>query len=280
MSAPDFAGTPAYPGTPGFAMLSPDDLVTGEAVALDLPAASVAARIGSGAFDVVALCAVAFAVVFLAILVSSHTDGALQHVAMVCSLLAVFLVYPTTVETLTRGKSLGKLVLGLRVVRDDAGTITAQQAFVRALVAIPEIYLLFGGPAFFCCLVSSRGKRLGDYAAGTYVVRDRVRLSLPLPPPMPAALAAWAAAADLRSPPVGLALAVRQYLARLPDLDPGSRQRLGELLATRMASYVAPAPPPGTPSWDFLAAVSAARRDRDLGRLRRDESLRARLTAR
>jgi uncharacterized RDD family membrane protein YckC len=31
-------------------------------------------------------------------------------------------------------------------------------------------------PAFFSALISSRGKRLGDYAAGTYVVRDRVRL--------------------------------------------------------------------------------------------------------
>ena len=33
-----------------------------------------------------------------------------------------------------------------------------------------------GGPAFFSALLSSRGKRLGDYAAGTYVVRERVRL--------------------------------------------------------------------------------------------------------
>jgi hypothetical protein len=196
------------------------------------------------------------------------------------ALIAVFLVYPTTVETLTRGKSVGKWVLGLRVVRDDGGTVTAQQAFVRALVAIPEIYGLSGGPAFFCCLVSARGKRLGDFAAGTYVVRDRVRLSLQPPAPMPPALAHWAAAADLRTPPVGLSLAIRQYLTRLPTLDPASRQRIGELLATRLAAYVAPAPPPGTQPWDFLAAVGAALRERDLARLHRDDTLRARLTAR
>jgi uncharacterized RDD family membrane protein YckC len=266
--------------TPDFAMLSPDDLVTGEAVALDLPPASVAARIGSGLLDVVALAAVGSGVVFLALVASIGADAALQHVALVCSLIAVFLVYPTTVETLSRGKSLGKLALGLRVVRDDGGTITAQQAFVRALVAIPEIYALSGGPAFFSCLVSSRGKRLGDYAAGTYVVRDRVRLALPPPPQMPPALARWAATADLRSPPVGLALAVRQYLARLPTLDTASRERIGGLLATQLSAYVAPPPPTGTPPWDFLAAAAAARRDRDLARLHRDESLRARLVAR
>jgi hypothetical protein len=97
---------------------------------------------------------------------------------------------------------------------------------------------------------------------------------------MPPALADWAAGADLRTPPVGLALATRQYLSRLPGLDPASRQRVGDLLATRMAAYVAPLPPAGTQPWDFLAAVGAARRERDLARLRRDESLRTRLVGR
>jgi uncharacterized RDD family membrane protein YckC len=266
--------------SPEFAMLSPDDLVTGEAVALDLPPASVAARIGSGLLDVVALGAVAFCVLFLSLVASSGADGALQHVALVCSLIVVFLVYPTSMETATRGKSPGKLALGLRVVRDDGGTVTAQQSFVRALVAIPEIYALSGGPAFFSCLVSSRGKRLGDYAAGTYVVRDRVRLTLPPPVPMPPHLEEWAARADLGTPPVGLSLAVRQYLTRLPTLDDATRTRIGELLADRMSAYVAPPPPPGTQAWDFLAAVGAARRDRDLARLRRDDTLRARLVER
>jgi hypothetical protein len=97
---------------------------------------------------------------------------------------------------------------------------------------------------------------------------------------MPPALAEWAGRADLRTPPVGLALATRQFLTRLPTLDPASRQRVGELLADQMSAYVAPPPPPGTQAWDFLAAVSAARRDRDLERLRRDGALRARLTPR
>jgi hypothetical protein len=52
------------------------------------------------------------------------------------------------------------------------------------------------------------------------------------------------------------------------------------MLADRMSEHVAPPPPPGTTPWDYLAAVNAARRDRDLARLRRDDTLRARLTAR
>jgi uncharacterized RDD family membrane protein YckC len=266
--------------SPEFGMLTADDLVTGEAVALDLPAASVGTRIASGTLDVISMGVVGFGVLFLALVTVSSADGALQHVALIGSLVVVFLVYPTTVETLTHGKSVGKLALGLRVVRDDGGTVTAQQAFVRALIAIVEIYAFSAGPALVCCLVSSRGKRIGDYAAGTYVVRDRVPLQLPVPAGMPPALATWAGRADVRSLPVGLALAVRQYLSRLPTLDPASRQRLGEMLATRVAPYVAPPPPPGTTPWDFLAATAATRRERDLARLHRDETMRARLVAR
>ena len=265
---------------PDYAMLTDHDLVTGEAVALDLPPATVFARTLSCLVDVTATLVLLFLVVFLAAVSSSHADGALQHVALVGSLMLAFLVYPTTIETLTRGRSLGKLAFGLRVVRDDGGTVTAQQSFVRALIAIVEIYAFMGGPALICCLVSPRGKRIGDYAAGTYVVRDRVPLRLSVPQGMPPALATWAAGADIRSLPVGLALAVRQYLGRLPGLDPASRQRMGEMLATRVAPYVAPPPPPGTTPWDFLAAVAATRRERDLARLRRDESMRARLVER
>ena len=142
-----------------------------------------------------------------------------------------FLVFPTTIETLTRGKSLGKLAFGLRTVRDDAGPISFQHSFVRALIGVVEIYVFMGVPAFFSALLSSRGKRLGDYAAGTYVVRERVKLQLSPPPPMPPQLASWAAGADMASLPTGLALAVRQFLGRLPQIDPASRAAIGGRLA-------------------------------------------------
>ena len=263
---------------PEFATLTGDDLVTGEAVALELPAASIGLRIASGLIDVAVTVVVAFVVVFALGVASARLDGALQHVAIVLAMILVFLVVPTTVETLTRGKSLGKLALGLRTVRDDAGPVAAQQAFVRALVGFVEIYSLSGVPAFFTALFSKRGKRLGDYAAGTYVVRDRVRLTLQPPPVLPPALAGWARSADLSAWPVGLTVAVRHYLQRLDTLDPAARQSVGARLAEQVASYVAPAPPPGTTPWDYLAAVSAVRRERDAARLERERRMRERLT--
>ena len=264
--------------TPEFATLTADDLVTGEAVALDLPPASLGLRIASGLIDVVLTVVLIIAAVFVATVATIETDAALAAAALIGSIVLVFVVVPTTIETLSRGRSLGKLVLGLRTVRDDAGPISFQHAFIRALIGFVEIYAFGGAPAFFSALLSSRGKRLGDFAAGTYVVRERVKLRLNPPAAMPPHLAAWAAHADITALPTGLALAVRQYLGRLPTIDPASRATIGARLADEVLKHVAPEPPPGIAPEDFLAAVIASRRERDLARLRREADFRNRLT--
>ena len=260
-----------------FATLTTDDLVTGEAVALDLPPASLGSRIGSGLIDVVVTVALLIATILIFGIAVLGTDGALAHVAFIGTLITVFLIVPTTVETLTRGRSLGKLAFGLRTVRDDAGPISFQHAFVRSLVGFVEVYAFTGAPAFFSGLLSNKGKRLGDHAAGTYVVRERVRLRLEPPALLPAHLAPWARSADMAALPTGLALAVRQYLARSATLDHRTRHELGSQLASEVAAYVAPPPPPGTEPHDYLAAVIASRRERDSARLGREAAMRARL---
>lgn len=265
---------------PAFASLTVDDHVTGEAVALDLPPASLGSRIASGLIDVIVTVLLLIGIFVLFGVAVLQTDAALGHVALVGTMITVFLVVPTTIETLSRGRSLGKLACGLRTVRDDAGPISFQHAFVRSLIGFVEIYAFTGAPAFFSALLSGKGKRLGDHAAGTYVVRERVRLHLAPPAQMPPHLASWARSADLASLPTALALAVRQFLGRIATLDPATRHDLGSRLAAEVASFVAPPPPPGTAPHDFLAAVIAARRERDSARLAREAAMRARLVGR
>ena len=220
-------------------------------------------------------------VIFTFLVAALPTDGALPHVAFVGTLVVVFLVYPTTVETLSRGKSLGKWAFGLRAVRDDAGPISFQHAFVRALVGFVEIYLFLGAPAFFSMLLSSRGKRLGDYAAGTYVVRERIRLRLAPPPPMPPELAALGAGGRRRRA-ADRAGAGRPPVpgTRCPASTRAHRASVGAPSRSRSPPYVAPPPPAGTPPEAFLAAVIATRRERDQARLGRERAFRERLTAR
>ncbi|WP_370290501.1 RDD family protein [Nocardioides sp.] len=261
-----------------FARVTADDLVTGEGVALDLPAASVGLRMASGLIDIAATALVLLAAFILFnVAAIPGDDDALFGAAQVLALLVGFIAYPTAVETLTRGRSPGHLVTGLRTVRDDGGPISFQHALVRSLIGFVEIWATSGVPAFFSVLLSSRGKRLGDYAAGTYVVRERVRLQLPQPTPMPPQLAGWAQQADLAALPTGTALAVRQYLNRAAALDPASREQVGRALLDDVLPHVAPAPPADAPPAYVLAAVVAERRRRDLLRLERDDALRRRM---
>ncbi|MCX6398093.1 MAG: RDD family protein [Propionibacteriales bacterium] len=263
-----------------YAPLTADDLVTGEAVALDLPAASFGSRLASGLIDLLATAVTAIVVVTAMGMLADGADDALLWASMIAALIIIFLVVPTTMETLTRGKSLGKLALGLRTVRDDAGPISAQHAFVRALIGFVEIFLLSGVPAFFSALLSERGKRLGDHAAGTYVIRERFTASFPAPAPMPPELAGWARTADVAPLPVAVALGARQFIGRAAQLSPQARTDLGVRIAGQLQPFVSPPPPAGTHPETFVAAVLVSRRERDLARLSREENLRRRLFSR
>ncbi|MFI5622021.1 RDD family protein [Nocardioides sp. NPDC051685] len=264
------------------ALLTDDDLVTGDAVALDLPAAGLGMRLLSGLIDMITVTALLIVTLIVFMTAAPATDEALAWAAYIAATASVMLIFPTVIETLTRGRSLGKLALGLRTVRDDGGAISFHHAFVRALVGVIEIYGTSGAAAFLTAMIHPRGKRLGDIAAGTYVIRVRVPLRPPAPIQMPPGLAAWASRADVATIPVGLSLAVRRFLSGEVGTytDPVRRHALAERLATHMQTYVAPGPPPGTPPEAYLAAVLATRRDRDAARLARDGELRARLTAR
>jgi uncharacterized RDD family membrane protein YckC len=255
-----------------------DQLVTGEAVALELPPASLGLRIASGLIDV----AVQFGILIVGTIVATvvSPDEALFGVLSIALIAFTLVVGPAVLETLTMGRTLGKLALGIRTVRDDAGPISFHHAFVRHLIGVIEIWVLSGVPALVCALVNSKGKRLGDLVAGTYVVRDRYNLHLPWPVEMPPYLARWAASADIGPLPDSLAVALRQLLGRTRTLSPEARYTLVTHILIEVQQHVSPPPPPGTHPEDFLAAVAAERRRRDEHRLWREADLRWRLTRR
>jgi uncharacterized RDD family membrane protein YckC len=263
--------------TTGTVGVGADDLVTGEAVALDLPNAGIGLRILSGIIDLVVGYALFIGLRLLAGALLADTDDAVILAALTLTTVLALVAYPTAFETLTRGKTLGHLALGLRTVRDDAGPISFRHALTRALLGVVEIYLFQGVPALLAAAFSRKGKRFGDLLAGTYVVRDRQRISLPPAAPMPPQLAGWARTADLAPLPDHLALSIRQFLARAATFSPQVRDELGTRLLEAARPYVAPAPPSGNHPEYVLMAMLAERRERDARRLEREEALRRRL---
>ncbi len=251
-------------------------LVTGDAVELDLRPAGFASRAVSGAIDIAVQIAVLLGLLWLLDRIGSSLDAAAAAALSLVVTVFVLVGVPMITETLTRGRTLGKLVMGLRTVRDDGGPIRFRHALVRALLEIVDV-VPFGGPALISSLASPLGKRLGDVLAGTYVVRERGTLTRAPMAQLPPQLGGWATTADMARLPDGLALSVRQFLARAPSLHPQARATLGLQLAQAMAPHVAPPPPAGTHPETFLAAVLAERRERDTRRLARELEQRRRL---
>ena len=269
------------PSTSSERMIERELMVTGEAVAVEIIPATVVNRIASGLIDytVYSLGGALSTLVALVLLVGGDLEAALaENAAFISAVLALValawgIVIPLLIELLSGGRSLGRMVTGTRVVRDDGGTIRLRHCLVRTLLAVVEIWLTWAMPAVCISIVSKRGKRLGDLLAGTYVVRDRHRSATPPPLLMPPELAQWAAGTDLRGLPGELSLTARTFLQRASSLTPASRSRLGLGLASHVQGYVSPPPPPGTHPERFLAAVLTERRNRELVLETRDRRL-------
>ncbi|WP_313716740.1 RDD family protein [Arsenicicoccus bolidensis] len=254
-----------------------DDLVTGDAVALRVPAAGPGLRVASGAIDVVcgALLLFGLSLAFGGVL--GDLDEAAGAALVLTTVVTTLVILPAVIETLTRGRSVGKLATGTCIVRDDGGPVAFRQCLTRSLIGFLEIWSTSGAVAFCAVVLTARGKRLGDLAAGTYAVRDRLRLQLPPPVPPAPELSAWAASADIAPLPDALSLATRQFLHRREGLDPVARARIAQELAATGAQHVMPPPPAGTHPEALLQTVVAERGRRDAQRLARDAATRHRV---
>ncbi|HXR45333.1 MAG TPA: RDD family protein [Pseudolysinimonas sp.] len=242
----------------------PDDtLVTGEAVALDLRPTGFALSAAGAAIDfVLYFGAYVVSIVVLATIAASARAGdSVYGIIAVLSLVLCIAVAPMTVETLSHGKSLGRLAVGARIVRDDGGAIGFRHAAIRALAGVLEIFFTFGSIAALVGLLSPRTKRLGDLLAGTYSQYERVPKGGHPVFGLPTGMEGWAATADVARMPDGLGRRIAQFLAQAPQYEPGRRAALAASLTAEATPYVAPLP--DVPAELLLAGVVVVRRERE-----------------
>ncbi|WP_336321245.1 RDD family protein [Streptomyces lavendofoliae] len=243
-------------------------VVTGDAVVLGLQPARLPSRALALAIDLVVVWATYLLISVGLTMATASLDEAAVTAVGIATFLLVLVGGPIAVETLTRGRSLGKLACGLRVVRDDGGPIRFRHALVRGAMGVVEILMTFGVVACIASLVSARGRRIGDVFAGTLVVRERMAAArgagVPPPPPW---LVGRFAQVDLSAVPDDLWSAIRQYLTRMRQLDAAVGRALAERLADDLVARTGTPPPPGVPAAEYLAAVVHERQARDARRV-------------
>jgi uncharacterized RDD family membrane protein YckC len=178
---------------------------------------------------------------------------------------SVITLYDVFFEVFKSGRTPGKRLNGLRVVRVEGHPVTfltsAVRNVLRPLDFLPSGYLL----GAIVILATQKNQRIGDVIAGTLVVRERggerkqgsmtQRFAGPVPT-APAAVA-W----DTSRITQDEVAAVRQFLDRRHDIEAGSRNEIARTLAERLRPKVTGAPP-DLRGEQFLAALLAAKTER------------------
>ncbi|MEV7874864.1 RDD family protein [Microbacterium sp. NPDC089188] len=274
------ASTPVPSPAVSLVHTTAEETLTGEAVALDVQPIGFFLRAVGAVIDVVIGAVLLFGGALL--LATLTAQGSLPESALgigvITLLVLVMVAVPTTVETLSRGRSLGRLAVGARIVRTDGGASGFRQALIRALTGVLEIWFTFGAIAAVVGMFTPRSQRLGDLLAGTASERTRTP-RLPLEAPgIPLGLETWAQVADVSRLPDRLAARLSQFVRGADALTPAARARVAVSLAEAVRPFVSPIPAVDAES--LVRAVSAVRRDREYRALLLENERAAALTER
>jgi uncharacterized RDD family membrane protein YckC len=242
---------------------APADLTleTPERVAITLEPAGLGPRAFAFLADLVLLF-LAWVIALVAYSISGdllREWQALSALGQLAAMAAVLLLgwgWDVAWETLGAGRTPGKRLLGLRVVRADGGPVGLGESLVRNLLRAVELPLGYA-PGVLAVALSPRRQRLGDLAAGTLVVRERrydlSRYAADAPPdPRFAALAGRAG----RALGPGDLDRLQDFLARRPALLPAARARLASRLAAALSVRAGVAPPGDGDAEPFLEALA------------------------
>jgi uncharacterized RDD family membrane protein YckC len=236
-------------------------LVTPEAVHLELPQATVGSR-GLAILIDWFLVGILFLMLLLAgSLIGPDFAGMPEWVPVAIVTVLGFLIwfgYPIGFETAWRGRTPGKRLVGLRVVTVEGAPITFRHAAIRAALGLVD-FIFLGLIGVVSCLVSKRNQRLGDFVAGTVVLRERTGVGTATAHmfTMPADAAWLADGVD----PSGLTdrdyAAIRAYLVRAPSLRPKQREVVGRQILDAVAPRLGAMPPNDLPPDVLLQAIAA-----------------------
>ena len=207
---------------------------TPEGVALELTLAGMGSRAVAGGLDL-AFKALAVGAVLLVLIGLFGDYGAIVIVPLIGLTL---LLYDVGFETLRSGRTPGKSIGGLRVVRSSGRPIDVTASMIRNVLRLVDGLPLSYVPTIVSIAVTKRNQRPGDLAADTIVIRER-RGSDAVQPSFAAAGAAASAAPvhaaagaswDVSAVPAEDLATVRAFLERRSSLARGPRTRLAAQL--------------------------------------------------
>lgn len=229
-------------------------IATPEGVEVELTLANIGSRFIAGGVDFTIQLAV---LISLALILQPAGDAGIA--ILTSAWFAMIFFYDVLFEVLGRGRTPGKRLNGIRVVRGGGRPITLTRSAVRNILRLIDILPGFYAIGMTTIFITSNNQRVGDLAAGSYVVRYRHgdRQRVPDSEPIdidPGPAATW----DVTAVSQDDVAAVRAFLERRFDLRYENRVAIGRELASRLRPRVGGAPPDISDE-DFLQLLVAAK---------------------
>ncbi len=219
------------------------DVETPELVVVTYTIAGVGSRVAAALIDYT-ICLLAYFAVLLGFsslgargILGGGTRSAAWGAAVLYLLLfAILWGYYVLFEGLADGQTPGKRLLRLRAVRDGGYSVTFGASAVRNLVRLLDMQPVFTyAVAIMSMLLTKRGKRLGDLAAGTIVVREGLAArpgTAPVKRRSHEAVRGAPAHARLTNDEF---VVLERFVERRADLSPERRALLADRIAGRLA---------------------------------------------
>ena len=255
---------------------------TPERVSLRYDVAGIGSRAAAALIDTTIQAVAGLAVVILNVFVGVmgfRFGGAWDSdwgdvIMLILGALAGFFLlwgYYILFEILWSGQTPGKRALGIRVIRENGYPLRPADAVVRNLIRIvdaPPLGAVVGSLVMLC---NDRAKRIGDFAAGTIVVREGKRQRLDQLPQLQTApsvsatpgVIAPTAAPNAAAAPVMPSLnaedatLVRDFLVRRAEMYPDARDALALRLAGHLSRRYGYPPPERGRAERFLESLAA-----------------------
>lgn len=235
-------------------------IITPENVQLELELANPLERAAALVIDTFVIATIALP--FAAILTSLSGTGNFRTIfglgelgtgarfALLYAFLLPLLIvaYHSLLESLWGGQTLGKKALRLRVIRNDGTVPDLAASFIRNTLRLIDYMPCTCGVGFTIMILSAQFRRLGDYAAGTLVIREGRTVAPSLPeeelPSMELEVLTPLAVTNIGRLSGEQILALRYFLLRAPQLPQSLREQLANELASKIANLLWDGNPP------------------------------------
>jgi uncharacterized RDD family membrane protein YckC len=211
---------------------------TPEGIELRLALAGAGSRFIATVID---LCLQAVLILLAALVTFGLIGGGLGVALFVMAVFAALYLYNVLFEVLAAGRTPGKRLTHLRVVRELGTPVDFRASAIRNLLRLLDLLPTAYLAGLLSILLTERNQRLGDLAAGTIVIRDAPRQktsAAPLAAQAQPASPSW----DVSAVSAAEVAAVRRFLARRGDLDRDARLALARRLEQGLRVKVAGAP--------------------------------------